>query len=103
MTQSITVPSAEQQLEIACNNRARAHESLLLNIGQKYACVLLPLTASVEPSDYAAINAAVESITGVQSGVTLLIDGETPASVPEGKQVRLVVDAHMRIETIPEV
>ncbi|HYW80307.1 MAG TPA: hypothetical protein VE890_12055, partial [Thermoguttaceae bacterium] len=97
-----SVPGADEQLVIACNRRAKAHESLTLPPGQKFACVLLPLSPGVTPDSYPTLKASVEAIYGIQTGVALLIDGQTPASIPDGKQLRLVVDAQLRIENVVE-
>ena len=99
--QTITEPSAtDQQLDLY-NTRMRRSNVETLTVGRKYAVVLIKLAAGVnQPGDYAALGAAIKAITGIQD-VTLLIDGQAPASIPAGKQLDMVVDAHLRIDEVP--
>ncbi len=99
--QTISEPSTDDQQVDLYNTRMRRANMKALTPGRKYAVVLLKLAAGVnQPGDYAALGAAIAAITGI-SGVTLLIDGQAPASIPAGKQLDLVVDAHLRIDDAP--
>lgn len=101
MPATIYIPDADEQLQIAVNKRARASGNLLLDENQKFACVLLKLAPSVVQSDYPALKAAIGAITGIQD-VGLLVDGQVSASIPIDTQLRLYVEAAMRIENVPE-
>jgi hypothetical protein len=62
---------------------------------------LLALNPAVnQPGDYAALKAAIEAVTGVVE-IELLIDGQAPSSIPTGKELRMVCDAHLRIDDAP--
>lgn len=99
--QTISEPSAAEQQVVLYNTRMRRSNIETLTPSGKYAIVLLKLAPAVTPANYAAIGQAINAITGIQ-GVTLLIDGQAPASIPEGKQLNMVVDAHLRIDAAPE-
>lgn len=101
MTATITIPEADERLQIACNKRARASGSLLLDASQKFACVLVKLAPAVTQADYPALKAAIEAVAGVQE-ISLLVDGQSLASIPADHRVRLHLTAQMRIEDIPE-
>ena len=101
MTATISIPGVDEQLQIACNKRARQSGSLLLDESQKFACVLVKLAPAVTQGDYPALKTAIEDISGIQT-VDLLIDGQVPASIPDGTQLRLILDAQMRIESSEE-
>lgn len=101
MPVTITIPDADEQLQIAVNKRSRASGNLLLDGNQKFACVLLRLAPDVGPGDYLALKIYIEAHTGIQ-GVSLLVDGQVPVVIPEDHQMRVYVEAAMRIEDIPE-
>ncbi len=69
---------------------------------KKLACVLLQLADAVTPANYAAIGAAIDAIAGID-GVSLVVDGQTPAMIPANTQLRLCVDVQLRIDDIPQV
>jgi len=99
---TITEPSAEEQQVRIYNTRMRRSNVKVLEPDRKYAVCLISLAPAVnQPGDYAALKAAVEDVMGIQA-VELLIDGQCPASIPEGKELRMVVDAHLRIDDVPE-
>ena len=102
--QTITEPTADQQQERIYNTRMKRSNVVVLTTDTKYAMVLLKLNSAVEqPDDYATLKTAVEAVTGIV-GVSLLIDTHgTPAVIPEGKELRLVAEAHIRIDDAPEV
>ena len=100
--QTIVEPTiADQQVDLY-NTRMRRSNVETLVVGRKYAVCLIRLATAVnQPADYPALKAAIEAIAGVNE-VTLLIDGQAPANIPTGKQLRLVVEAHLRIDNAPE-
>ena len=95
--------SEEQQQLHLYNTRMKRSNIVVLEPATKYALVLITLAAGVtQPDDYAALKTAIEAVTGIQA-VTLLIDTHgTPATIPAGKQLRMVAEAHIRIDDIPE-
>lgn len=97
MVQTISIPDANEQLQIACNKRARGSFNTVLPENQKHACVLLRLAPAVTPANYPALKTAVEAIPGIQS-VELMMDGHIPASLPEDTEIRLYVDGQWRLE-----
>ena len=101
--QTITEPTADQQQERMYNTRMKRSESVVLELDTKYAVCLLKLAPGVtQPDDYPTLKAAVEAVVGIQE-VTLLIDTHgTPAEIPEGKELRMVAEAHLRIDNAPE-
>ena len=94
---TLTEPSAEERLldMYRGDMRAVAHEELLPDT--KYAAVLLKLAPGVTQGDYPALAAAITGITGIQ-GVTLLIDHQTRADVPDGRQLAAVFKVDLRLE-----
>lgn len=103
MTTTITEPTAAQQQVHLYNSGMKGHGQAVLDTGTKYAVALIKLANGVsQPSDYPALKSAIEAITGV-SEISLLIDTNgTPASIPTGKQLVMVVDANIRIDNEPE-
>lgn len=101
MAATITIPDADEQLQIAVNKRARASGNLLLDEDQKFACVLLRLAPAVTQDDYAVLRADIQAIPGIQ-GASLLVDGQVPTDISEDYQVRLYLEAALRIEDIFE-
>lgn len=101
--QTITEPTAdEKQLQIY-NTRMKRSNVKVLELDRKYAVCLISLHAAVnQPGDYTALKTAIEAVTGVQQ-VELLIDGQCPASIPTGKELRMICEAHLRIDDAPEV
>lgn len=98
---TIPIATADQAQQIAMNQYARRHNAVVLPLGQKLAAVLLQLNPAVTPANYAALGAAINAIAGID-GISLLIDGQTPASIPAGTQLVLHVDAQLRIDPTPE-
>jgi hypothetical protein len=96
--QTITEPSADAQQVRLYNTTMRRSNQEGIATGQKFAVCLVKLAAAVnQPDDYAALKTAIEAVTGVQE-ISLLIDGQCPASIPVGGELRAVVDGHLRIE-----
>ena len=100
MHQTITIPSAANQLQIACNSKARANGSVALDESQKYACILVKFAPAITQANYPALKTAIESVAGIQS-ISLLVDGQVPADVGENQQAVLHLSAHMRINDMP--
>ncbi|HUW34504.1 MAG TPA: hypothetical protein VM223_23095 [Planctomycetota bacterium] len=99
---TITEPSADDQQAELYNTRMRRSNVETLVPGRKYAVVLIKLAAAVnQPGDYAVLKTNIEAVLGVQD-IKLLIDGQAPASIPDGKELRMVVAAHLRIDNAPE-
>ena len=99
---TIIEPSAEQRQIALYNEKMRNGSHDTLSVGRKYAVVLLKLAAAVkQPGDYAALGAAIKAIPGI-ADVGLAVDGQAPATIPEGKQLVLYIDAHLRIDNAPE-
>jgi len=101
--QTLTEPSADEQQIRMYNTRMKRSSVKVLAADTKYAMVLLRLHADVtQPGDYATLAGAMTAIAGVQE-VSLLIDTHgTPAAIPEGKELRLIAEAHIRIDNAPE-
>jgi len=100
-TRTITEPTAVQQLLDTYNRKMKAANVKTLETSGKYAICLISLAGGVsQPGDYAALKSAVEGITGITE-IELLIDGQCPASIPEGKQLRMICEAHLRIDDVP--
>jgi len=100
--QTIVEPSADEQKTEVYNTRMRRSNVEKLEPSRKYAIILLALKpAVIQPDSYTAIGAAIKSVPGIDN-ITLLIDGQAPETVPVGKQLRMVVDAHLRIDNAPE-
>ena len=99
MTKTIIVPDADEQLTISMNKRARQSDNLLLDADQKFACVLIKLNPAVTQADYPVLKTNIENITGIQA-INLLVDGKVPASLPEDTQLRIYLEAQMRIEDV---
>lgn len=99
MAVTIPIPTADQAQQLAVNQSARRHSMVELPLGQKLAAVLLRLNPAVTPANYAAIGAAIDAITGID-GVSLLVDGQTPASIPEGTSLFLHMDVQLRIDDV---
>ena len=97
---TIVIPSADDQLRMALNQRARAGNFVLVDAEQKVAVVALKLAPAVTQADYPALKTAIEAIAGIQS-VELLVDGQAPATIPAGDELRLYVEAHLRSHPIP--
>lgn len=101
MADTIPIPTSDEAQRIAMNQVARRHKEMTLSTGQKLAVVILRLNPAVTPANYAALGSAIDAIAGID-GVSLLIDGQTPVSIPAGTELRLVADIYLRIEPIPE-
>jgi len=99
---ALNVPSADEQQKLVYNRSVRANNSVELPLGKKLAVVVLQLAPSVERSDYAVLGAAIKGITGIQ-GVDLVVDGQTPASIPPNTTLRLVAEVQLRIDDDVEV
>ena len=99
---TITEPSADQQMLNRYNTRMKRSNVKVLELDRKYAVCLISLAAGVtQPDDYAALKTAIEDVTGVTE-IELLIDGQCPSSIPSGKQLRMICEAHLRIDNAPE-
>lgn len=101
MAQTIPIPTADQAQKIAVNKTAKRHSSVVVPVDQKLAVVLLHLNPAVTPADYPALGTAINAVTGI-TGVNLLIDGQTPATIPADHELRVIFDAQLRIEPLPE-
>lgn len=100
MTETITIPDADDQLKIALNStRGKKSGSINVTSGQKFAIVYMPLAGAVTQSDYPTLKAAIEAIAGIQS-ISLLIDGQIP-TIPADMTARVTVNAQMRFNDIP--
>lgn len=102
MAKSLTEPNADAAVVDMYNRGVRTHEVIDLDLDQKYAVVLLKLNNAVTPGDYPALGAAINAIAGIQ-GVNLIIDHRTRAAIPADHTLKLVVEAHARIEANPVV
>ncbi len=98
---TIAEPSADQIQQMVYNKSMRKGGMVRLPIGQKLAVVAISLAPAVTQADYPALKMVMEAISGIQA-VSLLVDGRTPDSIPENTELRLYVDAHLRIDNLPE-
>lgn len=99
--QTLTVPSADEQQKLVYNRKVRKSNSVELPLDRKLACVILQLSPAVTQGDYSTLAAAIKEITGIQD-VDLLVDGQTPDSIPEGTKMVLVADVQLRIDELEE-
>lgn len=99
--QTLTVPSADEQQKLVYNRKVRKGNSVELPLDKKLACVILQLSPAVTQDDYPALATAIKAIAGIQE-VDLLVDGQTPASIPTGTKLVLVADVQLRIDDLPE-
>ena len=97
MAVTIPIPTADEAQAVAVNRGAKRHASTEVAVDQKIAIVMLDLHEAVTSADYATLGSAINGVTGI-TGVKLLIDGQTPATIPAGTELRVVVDAQLRIE-----
>jgi hypothetical protein len=102
LTKTIIIPSADEQLCIAINKRSKQRDAVTVPENQKYAVVVLPLVSVVTQEDYPTLKAEIQDIAGIQSNVKLIVDGKTPDSIPEGKEMFLAVSCHLRVRDIPD-
>jgi len=99
--QTITEPTADAKQRLVYNRKMRRGSTQTIDPEQKFAVCLLKLAPAVnQPGDYAALGAAIKAIAGIQD-VTLLVDGQAPASIPEDTELRVVTEAQMRIDDLP--
>jgi hypothetical protein len=99
---TITEPSADAQQVRLYNTAMRRSNQEVIATSQKFAICLIKLAGAVaQPGDYAAMKTAIEAVTGVQ-GIVLLVDGQCPASIPSGKELRAIVEGQLRIENVSE-
>lgn len=98
---ALTVPSADEQQKLVYNRKVRASNTVELPLGKKLAVVVLQLSPAVTRDDYPAIGAALAGVAGIQD-VNLVVDGETPVSIPEGTVLSLVAEVQLRIDDAPE-
>ncbi len=98
---TITEPSADEQQVGMYNRRMRKGSRQGIDTGQKFAVCLIELAGGVnQPGDYAALKASVEAIAGIER-ISLLIDGQAPATIPVDMELRLCVEGHLRIDNVP--
>lgn len=99
---TIAEPTADQQMQAMYNRAMRATApARVMTPDQKYAVCLIELGPVVDqPGDYAALKTAIEAVPGIQE-ISLLIDGQCPASVPGDTELRLYVSAHTRLDNTP--
>lgn len=99
--QTLTVPTVNEQQKLVYNRKVRKGNSVELPLGEKLACVVLQLAPAVTQADYPALATAIKAITGIQD-VNLLVDGQTPVSIPVDTKLMLVADIQLRIDDLPE-
>ena len=100
MAITITEPTADELVNLAFQHKLRASASADLENDTKYAVCLLKLHSAMTPGDYPALKTAIEGVTGVQN-ISLLIDHQTRASVPEYhvQVLRMRADVTLRDDT----
>ena len=104
MAITLSEPTAEQQLINLYNAEQRirvAAPQVSLEADTRYALCLLKLASAVEPSDYPSLKTAVEAITGIQE-IQLVIDHQTRAVVPEGRDLAAVIVLGIRMPVAEE-
>lgn len=101
MAKTLTEPNAEEQVIKTYNREMRVADRIVLELNTKYAICLLKLHPAVTPANYPAIGQAINAVPGVQ-GITLIIDHQTRASLPEGHELSAVIETFLRIDPIPE-
>jgi len=99
---TLTEPSDDAKLLKLYNSGMAMSNPKVLDLDRKYAVCLISLAAGVtQPDDYAALRTAIEGVTGVTE-IELLIDGQTRATLPAGKQLVAVCEVNLRIQDVPE-
>ena len=98
---TITEPSADEKQKLVYNRKMRRSNTVEIDPSQKLTVCLLKLAPAVTQSDYPTLKTAIEAVAGIQS-ISLLVDGQAPASIPADTDLRIVVDAQMRIDNTPE-
>lgn len=99
--QTIAEPSSDAVQKMVYNKAMRRSNRIVMPADQKLAVVILALASAVTQADYPALKTAIETVSGIQQ-VNLLIDGKTPASIPEDTELRVCVDAQIRIDDLPQ-
>ncbi|MHC4605101.1 MAG: hypothetical protein ACYS6W_17435 [Planctomycetota bacterium] len=94
---TLTEPTADEQQCLVYNRKMRVSNSAELPLGKKLACVVLQLNGVVVPDDYPALATAIKAIPGIQD-VFLLVDGQTPANIPDDTVLTLVAEVQLRID-----
>ena len=73
----------------------RQSESIALEPDTLYAVALVRLHSTVDPSDYPTLKTAIEAVASVQE-ITLVVDHHTDAAVPEGRALKVIIDAQIK-------
>ncbi len=69
--------------------------------GKKFLVFGMYVVDGAEVSDLPTIKTAVNAITGVTASKALLF-GESPETIPDGKELVLYIDMHLRCDATPE-
>jgi hypothetical protein len=97
---TIEEPTPDQQQQIIYNKRMRGTNIVAVDPDQKFAVTLIKLAAGVnQPGDYPALKTAIEAIAGIQE-ISLLIDGQTPSTIPAETELRVLVEGQIRIDDL---
>lgn len=101
MVDTIIELTDDEKLRLAYDKRMHVVKNIVLDADQLYALSLLTLNNAVEPSDYPALKASIEGITGVQN-IALLVDHHTLASLPTDTELRATISIDLDIVDIPQ-
>lgn len=88
--------SADDLTKLVFAKRLKRTANADLADGTKYAVVLMKLAGAVTPADYPTLKTNIEAVVGIQE-VSLLIDHQTRASVPENHTQVLSVTANVKL------
>ena len=101
--QTIIEPTADQKQLDVYNRRMKRANTATVATGAKCVLVLLELGGDANLTDYnyKTIATDIAKVAGV-SNVEMLINVECPATIPEGKELRMICEAHLRIDDAPE-
>ena len=102
MAKTFALPSAAQQEQRAFDRGLMsAFEKVTLKPDTAYGVLVIELDDTVDrPGDYAALKEAILAIAGLND-LELVIDGKTPASVPEGRELRAEVGLTVKRPEVP--
>ncbi len=98
MARTLSEPTADEQLLDIYNRGMRIADRIVLETDQKYALCLLKLASAVQSTDYPALKAAIEAITGIQE-ISLVVDHQTRSTLPTDTQLVAILELNLRIES----
>lgn len=96
MLKTISELSADEKQQYIYNRRMRKGTIVPVELSQQYALCLIKFQPATE-SEYAELEAIIKKIRNIQS-VEVIIDGVSPDKIPENTELRLAIEAQLRID-----